>query len=294
MPKPFSFPIHTCVTGNPVTYCEEIIPEVFQYPFFNQGVSATRKPLNDRKSSILGDITAPTEEELLPIRGFIFHTSHCGSTLLGRMLGSSSQVRMISEPESINGLLLSYLLNQLPEAQILTQLKQIIEAYRIPGDGKKSIVFKLTSWNVFLIHLFQKLYPNTPWMYIDRNSENLVKTLKNKDGGFIEWWHHPVDMLRKHFVDNSSSSVDFESYLRSIVAGHRKSAVKAQNGNELFVLYPDFLNSIPQILAHFQLSFSEEELEKSLAFQRYNSKEFEPVLFEYSAEHSPKPFQTSV
>lgn len=281
MLKSFRFPTYTSVCGPPTTYCEDLSPDVFNYPFFNQGVDALRKQYAERKTFSLEDNLEPPESQLLPIKGFIFHTSHCGSTLLGRMLGSSFQVRMISEPESINGLLLSYLLNQLPEAQVLTQLKQIIEAYRISGDEKESIIFKLTSWNVFLIHFFHKLYPNTPWIYIDRESEKLVQTLKNKDGGFIDWWYHPVDILRKHFVENTSS-VDFESYLRSIIEGHRKHAIAAQNGHELFVHYPDFLNALSQILAHFQLTFSTEELEKSLAYLRYDSKQFEPVLFEYS------------
>lgn len=280
MSKSFSFPIYTSISEAPVTYCEEIFPEVFHYPFFNQGVSAKRKAFTDRKTSILGESQPPQEEEFLPIRGFIFHTAHCGSTLLGRMLGSSPQVRMISEPEAINGILLSYLMHKIPEAQALNQLRQIIEAYCISGDGKKSIIFKLTSWNVFLIHLFQKLYPNIPWIYIDRETEELVEILKKEEGGFIDWWNHPVDILRKHFVESASICVDQESYLRHIVEGHRKNALAAKNLNGSIVDYPDFLKAIPEILAHFQLTFSSEELVNALAFQRFESKQFEPILFE--------------
>ncbi|RAI91997.1 hypothetical protein LV83_01223 [Algoriphagus yeomjeoni] len=229
----------------------------------------------------MGESQSPLEEELLPLRGFIFHTAHCGSTLLGRMLGSSSQVRMISEPEAINGLLLSYLMHEIPESQALNQLKQIIESYRISGDGKESIIFKLTSWNVFLIQLFQKLYPSSPWIYIDRETEELVKILTREDGGFIDWWHHPVDILRKHFVE-SSICVDQESYLRHMIEGHRKNALAAKNSNALLINYPDFLTAFPEILAHFQLSFSTEEIKNALRFQRFESKHFEPFLFKAS------------
>lgn len=280
MSNSFSFPIYTSISEVPLTSCEEVNPEVFLYPFFNQGVSARRKAFTDRKTYLLGEFQLPQEEGLLPIRGFIFHTAHCGSTLLGRMLGSSPQVRMISEPEAINGLLLSYLMHKIPEKQALNQLKQIIEAYQIPGDGKKSIIFKLTSWNVFLIHLFQKLYPNTPWLYIDRKTEELVQILKKEDGGFIDWWNHPVDILRKHFVESASICVDRESYLRHIVEGHRKNALGAKNLNGLLVDYPDFLKVIPGILAHFQLTFSSDEMANALDFQRFESKQFEPTLFE--------------
>ncbi|WP_425636005.1 hypothetical protein ACPUEN_11450 [Algoriphagus yeomjeoni] len=279
MSKTFSFPIYTTISDTPTPYCEEIDPEVFLYPFFNQGVSAKRKAFTDRKTSTLGESLLPREEGLLPIRGFIFHTAHCGSTLLGRMIGSSPQVRMISEPEAINGLLLSYLMHQITEAQALNQLKQIIEAYAISGDGKKSIIFKLTSWNVFLIQLFQKLYPSSPWIYIDRETEELVKILTKEDGGFIDWWHHPVDILRKHFVE-SSICEDQESYLRHMIEGHRKNALAAKNSNALLINYPDFLTAFPEILAHFQLTFSSEEMANALDFQRFESKQFDPILFE--------------
>lgn len=275
----YRFPIYTSVSEFPITQCENISPEVFNYPFFNQGVNAIRPYISKRDPSILENHPTFPEDSLLPIQGFIFHTSHCGSTLLGRMLGTSPQVRMISEPESINGLLLSYLLHQLPEDQTLAHLKRILDAYRIPGDGKKSILFKLTSWNSFLIHLFQKIYPQIPWLYIDRDTEELVQILKKKDGGFIDWWQHPVDILRKHFLENATP-LNFEDYLRKIIVGHRNHAYTAKNSNGVFLNYPEFLDEFPKILAHFQLSFSSEEVQNALEFKRFESKFFEPIIFQ--------------
>lgn len=282
MPTSFKFPTYTLVSGSPITYCEELNPEVFQYPFFNQGVSAKRKEYAERKTSILGESAFPQEDQLLPIKGFIYHTAHCGSTLIGRMLGSSSQVRIISEPEAINGLLLSYIFHQLPEAQVLTLLKKIMEAYRIPGDGKASIIFKLTSWNVYFICLFQKIYPEINWIYIDRDTEKLVQILKNEDGGFIDWWHHPVDILRKYFTENQAECSDLESYLRQLVEGHRKHARAARNGGSLFMLYPSLLNSFPEILTHFGLTFTSDETEKALGFLQFESKVFDQTPFQAS------------
>ncbi|MEB2782647.1 hypothetical protein U3A58_19825 [Algoriphagus sp. C2-6-M1] len=282
MTTPLRFPTYTSISESPVTFCENLSPEVFQYPFFNQGVTTLRKPHAERESSILEDHLDLSESQLLPIKGFIFHTSHCGSTLLGRMLGSSSQVRMVSEPESINGLLLSFLLHQLPEDQVLAHLKRVIDAYRIPGDGKKFVLFKLTSWNVFLNQLFQKSYSKTPWIYIDRETEELVQILTTEDGGFIDWWHHPVDILRKHFVTSPTASLTLECYLRSIILGHREHALTAKNRNGIYMNYPEFLHQFSQILAHFQLAFTSDEMEKALEFRRFESKKFEPILFQSS------------
>lgn len=282
MPNSFKFPTYTSVSDTPTTYFEELNPEVFNYPFFNQGVSAKRKEYADRKPSTLGESPFPHEDQLLPIKGFVYHTAHCGSTLVGRMLGSSSQVRMISEPEAINGLLLSYIFYKLPKEQVLKQLKKIVEAYQTPGDGKASIIFKLTSWNVYFIDLFQHLFAEIKWIYIDRNTEELVQILKKKDGGFIDWWHHPVDVLRKHFITNSAECTDFESYLLQLVEGHRKHALAAKNEGSMFMHYPDFLNSFPEILAHFGLTFSSSETAAALSFLQFESKVFDHTPFQAS------------
>jgi hypothetical protein len=157
-----------------------------------------------------------------------------------------------------------------------------MEAYRIPGDGKASIIFKLTSWNVYFIGLFQKIYPEINWIYIDRDKEELVQILKNEDGGFIDWWQHPVDILRKYFTENPAKCSDLESYLRQLVEGHRKHARAAKNEGSLFMHYPDFLNSFTEILTHFGLTFTSDETERALGFLQFESKVFDQTPFQAS------------
>jgi hypothetical protein len=158
MPQEIILPIFTTVEENPVTWLKKTGACVFNYPFFNEGVYHTKKSLSGIQPEYsFADIPLYEENTLLKIKGLIFHTSHCGSTLLSRMLGSSKQVRVVSETEAINGLLLSYALYHLTENKVLVHLKQIMETYQQPFEDEKFLVFKLTSWNVFFIHLFQKL-----------------------------------------------------------------------------------------------------------------------------------------
>lgn len=255
------FPIYTEVANEPITICEVIDAKVFDFPFFNEGVKILRNQTTFQKKYTLNEIGILNENELLELKGFIFHTSHCGSTLLSRMLNESPKIRVVSETEAINGLLLAYVLNGLKEKDILEQLHSIINAYRQPIGTEKYLIFKLTSWNVFMANLFQKLYPSHKWVYINRNTEEVVKSLEKSNGGMENWFYHPVDVLRRHFLDKDFVGKSKEDYLMHLVEQHRKKAYQFKNDNLCLIDYPDFLNEFEtKILPHFNIKFSEKEM----------------------------------
>ncbi len=269
------FPVYTEVSKVPNTICEVIDVKAFDFPFFNDGVINLRNQTSIRKKYKLKEIDNPEEDKLLILKGFIFHTSHCGSTLLSRMLNESPEIRVVSETEAINGLLLAHLLNGLPEEEILDQLDSIINAYRQPIGQEKYLIFKLTSWNIFLVNLFQKLYPCTKWIYIDRETEDVVNSLKQSNGGMEGWFHHPVDILRKHFLDKNYNGNSKEEYLIHLVEQHRKQANKFKNDNLLAITYPEFLDQFAEkVLPHFNLKYSEQEIKNVKKLMAFNSKSY--------------------
>ena len=162
MKKPHKlFPIHTIIAEVPITHCRSLPAKVFDYPFFNEGVQEIRKKQHHVAYPTLDDIKETDLKDQLVLKGFIFHTSHCGSTLLARMLQTSDQIRVVSEPEAINGLLLSYVLHKLPKNDVQQQLQKIIDSYRQPLGDETRVIFKFTSWNVFMIDQFLEIYTTT-------------------------------------------------------------------------------------------------------------------------------------
>ena len=131
------YPIYTIVSPNASTICKRINEEAFRYPFFNDGVSSCFK---EEYEYDLSEIVLPSKDDCLPLIGLIFHTSHCGSTLLSRMLGQIQQVKVISEPEAINGLLLAKRLHNLEEKRVIKQLRHIIQLYCQKVPFKKSVI----------------------------------------------------------------------------------------------------------------------------------------------------------
>ena len=170
-------------------------------------------------------------------------------------------------------MLLSAIFYNLEEKILLKSLKIIVERYLQPLDEAEQVVFKLTSWNVFFIELFQKAYPEVPSIFIDRKTEEVVASLLKSGRGFVEWFYHPTNLLQNHFLGEEKQFESLENYLFAMVEAHKKAAEKFQLGNNLFLEYPSFPNKFEsEILPHFNLNYSEKELENAEEARKYDSK----------------------
>lgn len=270
------FPHYTTVENNPRTKWISLRREVFDYPFFGDGATFCKEPFAEHK-----EFTFPKSgNEGLKISGFIFHTSHCGSTLLSRMFSRLPGVRVVSETEAINGLLLSHWMYELSEARVLERLKVIIDSYRQPFEGDKYLIFKTTSWNVYHIHFFQKLYPEVPWIYLDRDTEKAVESSLRDDGGFVQWWDYPVTLMSKLLLYPDQIPKSKKEYVWKVMENQRSEANRAKSGNFKFFNYPDFIESLEdQVLPHFGMDFTKEEVENAKSMTNYESKHYEKTRF---------------
>lgn len=279
-------PTYTQVSKTPLTICEKLPAEVFDSPFYNDSVPHFRLQNSSRKELKISRENDSEKSELLQLKGFIFHTSHCGSTLLANMLKASKKTRIISETEAINGLLLSAVFYNLEERELLKNLKAIIEAYLQPLGEAEKVVFKLTSWNIFFISLFQKAYPDIPWIYIDRKTENVVQSLLKSGRGFVEWWHHPTDLLRKYFLGENEIPQTLEKYLFKMVESHRAASLKAIPKNKLVLEYPNFIDDFEsKILPHLNLKYTEAALKVAKAITKVDSKSLSKSAFSPRENH---------
>ncbi|WP_299678748.1 hypothetical protein [uncultured Dokdonia sp.] len=272
------FPKHTIVEEHPTTICYKLPAVVFKYPFFNEGVQAYQMKGHAITNGTLDAIDIIPNRQL-ELKGFIFHTSHCGSTLLVRMLQTTSHIRVISETEAINGLLLSYVLHNLPKETVQKQLKEIIESYCQPLGDEKHVIFKLTSWNIFMIDVFLELYPTTKWMYLDRKTEEVVASLKKSDGGFAQWWEYPTDYPRKYFTAKEYRYTTKEDYLTHMVEQHRKQAKLHKNAQALYSNYITLINDFENIITHFKLHLSDQEIENAKKATTYYSKSITKITY---------------
>jgi len=99
-----------------------------------------------------------------------------------------------------------------------------------------------------------------------------LHSLQKSKGGFIDWWEHPVDILRKYFLRPDLEIMNKKDYLLEMVRGHEEQAEMARNHDGLFLKYPDFIENFARILEHFGLEASKSDWESSMQMLAYDSK----------------------
>lgn len=117
----------------------------------------------------------------VPPRGFIFHMSRCGSTLVSQMLAGVSHNIVISEASPIDTVVQANLVRRdLTQEQHALWLRWIVGAFSHPRRGEERDVFvKLDSWHTLALPLFRHAFPSVPWIFLYRDPvEVLVSQLR--------------------------------------------------------------------------------------------------------------------
>jgi hypothetical protein len=128
-------------------------------PFFAGSVRrAVSRPFHRmfRWQTGIGDFVR-SAEPAPPPRGFVFHWSRCGSTLVSRMLATLPATRSISEAAPIDAAV------RIGDAALLRAM-----AAALARDGSQSFL-KLHCWHAFALPLFRRAFPATPWIFLHRD-----------------------------------------------------------------------------------------------------------------------------
>jgi hypothetical protein len=144
----------------------------FLEPFFDQTIKAHEKEVRSANRAMAAEAllaragTAPAR----PPKGFIFHASYCGSTLVAQMLASLPQNIVLSEPEILN-----QVLDPKPGACSLTEADQatlfraVVEAMGRPRHaGEQQYFVKFSSRAIAKMPLIRRAFPDVPWIFLYR------------------------------------------------------------------------------------------------------------------------------
>lgn len=264
-PEPF---IDWCFTGD----------DRFTEPFFDHSVERLlQKPFNlafRQFTSIDALRVSSTQIPALAPTGFIFHMSRCGSTLVSRMLASLPQNVVISEASPLDWMIRAKV--RRPEITADEQIDWIrwmvgSLAQKRTAEAEHFFI-KFDSWHTLYFDLIEQAFPNVPWIFLYRNPpEVLVSHDKHRGGALIQG-------VVEHRIPGLTIE-DIVSYSRdeypAIVLAHicRAALKQRDNRNGIFVNYdrlPDFVSA--EMLCHFGLDYSDEDISKMNAAARYNAK----------------------
>jgi hypothetical protein len=113
---------------------------------------------------------AATEPGLAPA-GMIFHSSRCGSTLVGQMLCAIRSVQVMAEPSPLDSILGARRVDPtLSEEQQMRWLRALVSVLGRPACAEqRHYVLKLDAWSIIDLPLLQRAFPDTPWIFLYRD-----------------------------------------------------------------------------------------------------------------------------
>jgi len=247
---------------------------LFLEPFFNQTVDALIAAHSPQKLTPIDEL-ADVQPVKAP-KGFIFHVSRCGSTLVSRSLAGVARHRVISEAAPVNQLLLAEHLAPRHKAQLL---KGLIHA--LCGTAADTNCFiKFTSWNLLFLAQIRELFPATPWVFIYREPAEILQSLTAS----APRWAANQALLR-HTANPYPAGVEQMIFT---LQGIFSAPLPHLNRQARPVNYTQLPAAILDILAHFGLALDPAEQGQIVRMGQYDAKQTGEVAFQ-ARKREPLP-----
>ncbi|HWB97017.1 MAG TPA: hypothetical protein VG672_09955 [Bryobacteraceae bacterium] len=252
-------------------------------PFFEQTVSNLRSatpPAREVDTDM--DTVVRISSRLSPVSpaGFIFHVSHCGSTLLANVLKTAGGTTVVSESRPVTSLLRSYgeppghyLKDRWSRTQ-QTLLRSLMALYAHYRTGEpEQLVLKLTSVDLLSMQVVRACWPDVPCVVVVRDPAEVI--VANLRGG---WWLEVKSnprLAREIFGWEASScapeEMSDEDYCGRILGQYLTSALAAVDETCKVIDYED-LNTrrIRDIAEFFQVQLPPDRQKVDGMFGRYS------------------------
>ncbi|MCD9185651.1 MAG: sulfotransferase [Pyrinomonadaceae bacterium] len=200
--------------------------------------------------------------------GFIFHISRCGSTLVSQMLAALEQNIVLSEPPLIDAILRL----QIPDETKIEWLKWLVNTFAQPRNEEKHFFIKFDSWSTLDLALIKRAFPDAPWIFMYRNPVEIIVSHKRQPG--MQMIPGQIQQLSAGISFEESFQMPSEEYCARILAKMCESVMPFSDDKDVkFINYTQLPDVVfTEILAHFKLDFSTEDLEKMRFSTQFNAK----------------------
>lgn len=205
--------------------------------------------------------------------GFIYHVSHCGSTLVSRLLAAVPGNLVLSEPRPVD--LLARAHQRAPEASIDQRaqwLQWMVSALGQPRTGKERHYFiKFDSRTTFQLPLMRQAFPDVPWILQYRNPlEVLVACLRDPDSATTPGI---VGENYANISPDEAFAMPVEEYAARVIATFFEAAATLYDGTGMLVEYSQLPEAIwGEIARHFARPLTPEDIDQMQEETGFNSK----------------------
>jgi gluconate kinase len=252
--------------------------ERFTAPFFSETVEhclSNPAALLFRRQTPIETLAEWREAQPgLPPKGFIFHMSRCGSTLVAQMLAALPRSIVISEAGPIDSVLRAKFHDpSLTDERRASWLEWMVSAMGQPRAGEeKDFFIKFDCWHTIDLELIHRVFPDVPWIFLYRNPvEVMVSQSKKRSAHIIPGIIGPA-----HFGLNpvAANQMPPEEYSAIILARICEAALRhRKTGRSMFINYTRLPEAVwTTILDFFQVGYTPDGLELMRKAAKFNAK----------------------
>ncbi|MCC6726577.1 MAG: sulfotransferase family protein [Saprospiraceae bacterium] len=160
----------------------------FRSPFFEESLAKCRRlPENAgpirRTTSLAGLESAAAVLETVAPTAFIFHVSRCGSTMLTQSLSLRDDNIVVAEAPIFDAILRwKYNAPDIPELVRHHTLKKAVHLLGQRRFNETHYFIKWDSWHLLFLDEIREIYPNVPFILLNRNLEKVKLSLQKMPG----------------------------------------------------------------------------------------------------------------
>lgn len=246
----------------------------FTHPFFAQTIwHAMRHPFNLLFSHHTPLGALDTESSELRVAGLIFHMSHCGSTLVSRMLAAIERNVVLSEPAPLDRVLkFPDRLPGLPQDELARLMRCVVAALgRKRHAAERDVFIKLDGWHFLLLPLFRRAFPDVPWIFLYRDPLEVLAALEVLPPG--QMLPGAIDPILLGSDAKEIAAMTFETHSALALDRYFRLAIEHHRDGGLLVEYGELPDAVcGRIFDHFGLRYAEAEIAAMRATAQFNAK----------------------
>jgi hypothetical protein len=212
---------------------------------------------------------AALEDEPIELRlgGLIFHTTHCGSTLIARMLASVPGNVVLSEPNPISQILRVAAQPACAADEPVRWLRAILAALgRRRSAEDRDLFVKLEGWNALLLPLIRRAFPDVPWIFVYREPVEVLFAMAQAFPATEPW------LLG--LTGEEAAEMSTERYCAEILQRICSSAIEHYGSECRLVEYRELPQAVfTQLPEHFGLRYGADQLARMRETARFDAKQ---------------------
>jgi hypothetical protein len=268
----------------------DLSAERFVEPFFDQTVArwASGPRARPLVRTGLEALVALDSEPSLEPAGMVFHLSRCGSTLVSRLLGTLPGVVVLAEPAPLNALL-GLETDRIDETALIRVVRLLVRALaRCRHGDERRVVLKCTSWNIRRRAVLAAAFPETPWIWVQRDPARVLASLLAKPPGWLEVQATPPRAAWLFGLDPAAVPAMTRAEFAARGLGAMFEAAATDPARRLCIDHADLPAAVWQRAApHLGLEADARTIERMTEESQFYSKEPVPRLFAGDAPERP-------